>query len=487
MNMKSLYKSLLTIVVVAGLFSCNGYLEKQPRALLTPDKVIGDSVGIQSVLASAYRRMHQFEYYGRDMMLLGDVLADNARIARNTGRYVTHINNQIFSHFNLWSNAPYAAINDANYVLEGANDPKVIMSDNLRKRFKAEALFLRALCHHDLLRVYSYEPANAGSFNLGVVIRNKPTKGASDTEGAVRATVQEGYDFVIADLEEAISLFSTIPNVSFPTRANLAAAQALLARVYLYKGDFAKAADLADEALNTVDNQAAPKATLTTAANHRTAFATTIHPESMFELDIAAADWNTTDGLNNSLASWTRNPNNTYGGASVAGAFYAIAASNSLNSAFPAGDVRRFGAQSVWTPDADGLIECGKWRGEKNSFLENVPVIRYSELILIQAEGRARSGNEPAALAALNRLRNARGLGNITLSGAALINEVMLQRRLELAFEGHRFFDLKRLGLPIAKDPAQGPALTPSDIRILSFIPATEITLNPKLVQNPGY
>jgi hypothetical protein len=75
----------------------------------------------------------------------------------------------------------------------------------------------------------------------------------------------------------------------------------------------------------------------------------------------------------------------------------------------------------------------------------------------------------------------------VSLTGAALINEIMLQRRLELAFEGHRFFDLKRLGLPIAKDPAQGSALAASDPRVLSFIPTTEITLNPKLVQNPGY
>lgn len=484
---KMLYKSMLFAAAIAGLSSCNGYLEKTPRALITVDKALGDSVGVQSVLASAYRRMHQFEYYGRDMMLLGDVLADNARIAINTGRYVTHINNQIFSHFNLWSNAPYAAINDANFAIEAADDPAIRMSDNLRKRVKAEALFLRALCHHDLLRVYSYEPANAGSFNLGVVLRKKPTKGASDAEGAVRATVQEGYDFVISDLQEAISLFATIPNANFPIRANLGAAQALLARVLLYKGDFAKAADMADEALNTLDNQAAPKPVLSTAANHRTAFATTTHPESIFELDIAAADWSTVDGLNNSLASWTRNTSNTYGGPSVAGAFYAIAASNSLNAAFPAGDIRRYSAtQSVWVL-ASGLVECGKWRGEEGSFLENVPVIRYAEMILIQAEGRARSGAEAAALTALNRLRNARGLANVTLSGAALIDEIMLQRRLELAFEGHRFFDLKRLGLPIAKDPAQGPALPPSDPRILSFIPATEITLNPKLVQNPGY
>jgi hypothetical protein len=311
----------------------------------------------------------------------------------------------------------------------------------------------------------------------------------SDAEGQARATVQESYDFVIADLQEAISLFAALgTNVSFPYRANKAAAEALLARVYLYAGKFAEAADMADIALNTVDNQAAPKAVLTTATQHRDAFARTPHPESIFELDIDPADWSSVDGVNNSCSSWTRSINSSLLPLPGPGPVFAIAASNNLNAAFPAGDSRRFGANSVWAP-VGVFFECLKWRGEKGLYVENIPVIRYAEVVLIQAEGRARSGNDAAALTAVNRIRTNRGLSPAppSLTGAALINEIMLQRRLELAFEGHRFFDLKRLGLPIAKDPAQGPALAASDPRVLSFIPTTEITLNPKLVQNPGY
>jgi len=480
-------KILSSLLLLSLMVACNGYLEKKPRALLTPDKVFGDSTGVISTLASAYRVMHRFEYYGRDIMLMGDVLADNAQIAVNTGRYTTHINNQIFSHYAYWGGAPYEAINLANFVIEEAVNPTVRMSEPLRNRLRAEALFIRALCHHDLLRAYSYEPANASGFNLGVILRKKPTRGVSDAEGQARATVQESYDFVIADLQEAISLFAALgTNVSFPTRANQAAAEALLARVYLYAGKFAEAADMADIALNTVDNQAAPKAVLTTAANHRAAFAATPHPESIFELDINPADWSSTDGVNNSCSSWTRSTNSSVLPLPGPGPVYAIAASNSLDAAFPAGDSRRFGANSVWAP-AGGFLECLKWRGEKGGYLENIPVIRYAEVVLILAEGRARSGNDAAALAAVNRIRTNRGLAAASLTGAALINEIMLQRRLELAFEGHRFFDLKRLGLPIDKDPAQGSALAASDPRVLSFIPTTEITLNPKLVQNPGY
>ncbi|MCU0439579.1 MAG: RagB/SusD family nutrient uptake outer membrane protein [Raineya sp.] len=473
------------LYVAATLFlgvSCNRYLEKTPRAQLSPEIALSDSVGVQGTLASSYRRLNQFEYYGRDIMLLGDVLADNARIAVNSGRYTTQIDNQIFSHFNFWNGAPYAAINDANYVIEAADKTEIRMSDNLRKRLKGEALFIRALCHHDLMRAYSYEPANASGFSFSVVLRNKPTKGLSDAEGAVRASVAEGYDFIIKDLQQAISLFETIPNVGFPNRANLASAQALLARVYLYAGRFADAADAADAALNTVDNQPTPRATLSTAASHAGSFNTTIHPEALFEVDINAADWSTVDGVNNSLSSWTRSLTSTFTPPLPApgpGPIFAIAGSNSLNALIIASDARR----GVWSPTA----ECGKWRGEKGVYLENVPVIRYAELVLIQAEGRARSGNDAVAQTALNRLRTNRGLPTVTPTGTALTDEIMLQRRIEFAFEGHRWFDLKRLGLPISKDPAQGAALSASDPRVLAPIPATELGINPKLVQNPGY
>jgi hypothetical protein len=94
--------------------------------------------------------------------------------------------------------------------------------------------------------------------------------------------------------------------------------------------------------------------------------------------------------------------------------------------------------------------------------------------------------NETAALADLNTIATNRGLTAFTLSGAALYEEVLKQRRLELAFEGHRFFDLKRLGRDIVKAPHYNTVAF-SDVRILAPIPTREVDGNKNLVQNSGY
>ncbi len=98
-------------------------------------------------------------------------------------------------------------------------------------------------------------------------------------------------------------------------------------------------------------------------------------------------------------------------------------------------------------------IECTKFLGRSGQVnLDNIPVIRVSEMYLNRAEALARSGNAAGALTDLNVIRTRAGLPAATdLTGAALITEILKQRRLELAFEGHRFFDMKRLGLDIVK------------------------------------
>ncbi|MFN5480022.1 MAG: RagB/SusD family nutrient uptake outer membrane protein, partial [Chitinophagaceae bacterium] len=136
-------------------------------------------------------------------------------------------------------------------------------------------------------------------------------------------------------------------------------------------------------------------------------------------------------------------------------------------------------------------IECTKYIG-KNGFinLDNLPVIRIAEVYLNRAEALSTPGspvfNATAALADLNTIATNRGLTAFDLSGSALYEEVLNQRRLELAFEGHRFFDLKRLGRDINKGPHYlNVAFT--DIRILAPLPTREVDGNKKIVQNTGY
>jgi hypothetical protein len=159
-----------------------------------------------------------------------------------------------------------------------------------------------------------------------------------------------------------------------------------------------------------------------------------------------------------------------------------------LLAAFETGDVRRNLYERGTAGRGTAEIECTKFFGRTGSVnLDNIPVIRISEMYLNRAEALALTGKEADALVDVNRIRTRAGLDPKTaLTGAALIAEIANQRRIEFAFEGHRFFDLKRRGQDIIKAaPAQNLVYT--DFRILAPIPNREIQANSSLKQNVGY
>ena len=117
-------------------------------------------------------------------------------------------------------------------------------------------------------------------------------------------------------------------------------------------------------------------------------------------------------------------------------------------------------------------------------------MVRIAEVYLNRAEAMATPGspvlNETAALADLNLIITNRGLPAVALTGNALYEEILRQRRIELAYEGHRFWDLKRLGRDLIKTPHYvNVAFT--DARILAPIPQREVDGNPNIKQNFGY
>jgi hypothetical protein len=365
-----------------------------------------------------------------------------------------------------------------------------------RARYKGEAYFLRALAYHDLVKVYGYEPGReVGNFNLGVILRTTPVEGVVTADKRARATNLAVYQQIEADLLQAIALlpdenqFATVagdPNVFPPAekwfRASKQAARALLARVYLFWQKYAEANTQATAVMAAATTYPAAGGgtgrAIVAGASYASSWSSTTHPESIFEISILAADWSTVDGVNNSLASVT---NSSPTGA--ANAQFAVAGSAELIAAFEAGDVRR----NVWVDNA-GRNECKKWQGEKGTFLENVPIIRVSEVYLIAAEARANSGDEPGARTALNALRAQRGLTATALAGQALRDLIENEKRVEFCFEGHRFFDLKRMGKGITKPVSLGVTdLAYSDFRMLGNIPNAEVTYNSSLTQNPNY
>lgn len=469
--------ALACVVLTA---SCTD-LETTPRQSLTPEVALNDVSGYQAVANSIYGRANSFNYYAQQMMIAPEILADNLRIVANTGRYQGEEANGDRDHINLWNGTVYGGINDANLILAGIDDESVRGSQEEKDIIKGDAYFMRALFYFDLCRVYGYEPGReVNGFNLGPILRTTPTVAASDADFRSRATVEEVYEQIESDLQQAISLLPLVPvgseGVYF---ANAGAALTLLARLYLYWGKMQEAENAATTIMNALGLRTNGDG-LTEAGQYVQGFSRAPHPESIFELELRIVDWSSVDGVNNSLNSLVSNTDPS--------AQFIIAASNELMAAYEPGDVRR-GCWAETTRDGiEGPVFASrKWTGFKGDFLENIPLIRSAELYLIRAEARYQS-NPAGARADLNALRSKRGLEPVDnlLSGQALLNRILLERRLEFALEGHRFFDLKRNGLDISKH-GNFEDVPYTDYRVLSNIPLEQVQLNDLLEQNPGY
>jgi hypothetical protein len=471
------YIKILTLGSLVTLASCSDLLDTEPRQSLTPGTALADVNGYESLLASAYGGARGFAAYGQSLMIAPEIMADNLRIIANTGRYIGQEVNADRAHIGLWG--AYGPINVTNIIITGID---AIEGDAARKnRIKGEAYFLRSLSYFDLSKVYGYEPGKeVNGWNNSVVIRTTPTLGFSDADLRARSTNRQVYDLIEADLNTAIGLLPVAAKGTAGVyRATKGAAEALLARVYLYDSKFPEAAAMASQAMATF-GLANDGAGLATPANYVSGFSTYPNPESLFEIEIRSVDWSTVDGVNNSMCTLTANV--------FSSAQFIVTASNELIAAYETGDVRRDTWVATTRSGAAGTVyRSAKWLGTKGDFLENLPIIRAAELYLIRAEARFRT-DAAGARSDLNALRSKRGLAAVDagLVGDALFNQILKERRLEFALEGHRWFDLKRNGLTISKHGNNQP-VPYSDYRLLSPLPQDELILNELLVDNPGY
>lgn len=461
-----------------ALGSCD--LEVQPRQNLTPELALETAAGYQSLVNATYGVPRAFNQYGQTMMIAPEIMADNLRIIANTGRYIGQEANADRAHIGLWTGQFWGGINNTNIIISGVNDAPGDAA--LKQRVLGEAHFLRALMYFDLSRVYGYEPGKeVNGYNKSVILRTTPTLGFSDADFKARSTNREVYNLIISDLQTAINLLPTaaIGNANV-FRANKGAAQALLARVFLYDSKFAEAEAMATQAMATFGLTDAG-AGLLTPANYVQAFSTAPNPESLFEIEIRSVDWSTVDGVNNSVCSLSANV--------FPSAQFIVTATPELLASYETGDIRRATWTETTRSGASGpVFRSNKWLGHKGDFLQNLPILRGAELYLIRAEARFRTGNAGGSRADVNALRSRRGLAAVDagLAGDALFNQIMKERRQEFALEGHRWFDLKRNGLTISKSSRFEP-VPYSDYRLLSPIPNDELQLNKLLEQNPGY
>lgn len=459
-------------MIAVGLFfitSCDGLLDTTPADAVDPDTAQESVQGIEAILVSVYNRLQAVARYGRVLVLTPDILADNTdQHPITSGRGDALAINSQGSHIAFWNTA-YLTINEANYVIEGSETADAPQS--VRDRLRGEALFLRGHTYFDLARSYGYEPGReVNGWNEGAIIRTRATRDLADADLRSRSTNAETYAQAVADLEEALPLLTQgdrgVYFASYP------AANALLARAHLYLQNWGDAISYADVAIGSTSARLVD----TEEAFIRNPFDQLPNPESVYELNIDPVE----EAIfsNNSLCGWT-NPRH----------WHDVTPSQSLLDLFDESDWRNhlFAAAPGDNNPSPLNMYTLKWDCTHGTTDDNIPLIRLPELYLIKAEAYAELNQLPQALEALQTLQTARGLAPFVSSDKdEIIEEIMIERRRELNFEGHRFFDLKRRGMDITKQ--EGASTVPyQDFRILPPLPQSEVDNNPQLNQNPGY
>ena len=446
--MKNKIAFSILFVLAMGFSSCNEELNLEPYQSISEDLALENDNNVKAVLIGAYDALGAGALLGgnslRDAELLGgdgEVLWVGTFLGpREIANKQMNANNNDAAE--LWLTA-YNTINICNNVLAGLS----VVAEDDKAQVEGEALFIRAIAYFQLVRFYA-KPYEAGQANsqLGVPLVLTPTRSISEESKVARNTVQEVYAQVIADLGKAES---QLPEDN-EWRASKGAAAALLARVYLQQGDYAKARDAANRVLSS--------GTYSLLKNYADVFN---RDENSAE-DIFAIQLTTQDGVN---AMNTHFSIPDFGGRD--------------------GDVEILqGHLSLYEPadkrlalfyDGNGAIRTGKW----NDLYGNVNIIRLAEMYLIRAECNQRLGTSTGAtaLADYNTVRTRAGL---PAAPSVTLDKILLERRLELAHEGHKIHDMKRLKLSV------GPLPYNAD-KLVFPLPQREINANTKLQQNPGY
>lgn len=472
--MKQIIKAIFVSATFI-FFSCESLLEIEPRQSIDSSKALTTLEGINSNLANIYNHLKDVTLYGRDYIATAEALADNARIInRAGGRYQNQGTNVINAHLLSWP-ISYRAINEINLMLEAL--PKANISTTTKDEVEGQVRALRALFYFNLMRAFSYEPGKAPSAEVnkgGVPLMLKGVLSEKEIELLPRATQEDVYTQIYADLTIATT---KAPDDGEPHYITKAAVHAIFAKVALYNQDWVAAESHASAAL-AINN------TLATTSNYISSWRTAVHPESIFEILFKNANENI--GVNESVQSafTTRVALNS---SSLAG-YGAVVPTTAFLNLFEVDDVRRGLYEMGVTRSSSAVIETTKFMGKTGTlYMDNIPVIRVSEVYLIRAEARAQQGaaKEDDALEDLNVIVTRAGLDELAgLTGTALLDEIIHQRRLELAFEGDRWFDLKRRGVDVVKATGNVPY---DNFRILAPLPIREIQANAELVQNLGY
>lgn len=458
--MKNLKYIIVLLTAASTFISCKKFLTIDPINAVSDENPIFDKTSSETALRGVYRQLASAGYYGEGYVTLGYFPSgDIKNLTTGGAANLVNVNFRADdTNFNSAWSAIYITINRANNVISKV--PKVqdpLLTQQLRDQYVGEAKFIRALAYFDLARAWG-----------GVQIVLEPTTSLENRREVKRSTLGETYAQVLKDLEDAEQL---LPNTLNRIRATKRTVWALRARLHLYKKEWALAEEYATKLINLSSDYTLIKPYSAWFAGNAVGTS-----ESVFELEYSAINpsairaqmQHPTNGgtyryaPNDRFVQLLNDPN-------VSGGRKAL-----IGSVTQGGTTIWFGNLYYRLPATDPAY-----------------IFRIAELYLIRAEARAHLDNLSATTGALFDLNKVRERADILPSTAITQADILLaienERRVEFAFEAHRWFDLARTGRAKAVLEALDQNTHVEDYEYLFPIPITQIQLDHSLDPNPGY
>jgi starch-binding outer membrane protein, SusD/RagB family len=451
---------IILFCTLISFVSCKKFLDVQPISEALSSNYYKSAKEAEGALSGAYDGLQPDSYYGFDMSTIGDVTSDDCTAGGDNpnnfqiDQFKCNANNVVVSRF--WKQL-YFSIARANDVIDnvGAMNASLFVG-NRQAEIIGEAKFLRALHYFNLVRVYK---------NIPLVLQSVKSVSPA-TINVPQAAQADVYNAIIADLEIAAA---SLPANMEDGRATKGAAYGLLAKVCLTIKNYPRAADNAQKVNLLSKYQIIP--------NFDNVFTVEHNAEVMFNVEYTGGD----EG--SPLAELLLPP--PY-------AAYAFLKFNlptaGIIGAYTGADNRK--ATSIVNVGGSNYVY--KWRnGAAFASPTNFVVLRYADVRLIEAEALNETGYpSTAALIALNAIRtraNVPTYNFITLNTKDLFRDAVLnERKLELSFEGHRWFDLVRTDRAVSTLQPLAPTENINHFTVFP-IPQAERDLNNALAQNAGY
>ncbi|WP_205501622.1 RagB/SusD family nutrient uptake outer membrane protein [Rufibacter psychrotolerans] len=493
-------KIIYSVFLIAGLLasSCSDdYLDTVPTSDVTEADVLSSTENAYSALNGIHRMMYT-QHNGRQNQggegsnkIFMDALGEDwVQTAQGNGwfngehNWTSHRNATSTTTYNhAWYYFYYRIIANANMLINGLDNATGPEAE--KKMIIGQALVYRAWSHFQLVQAFGERyDASKNNAQLGV-----PIMVTNTTEGQPRATVEEVYTQINQDLDAAIENLSGAAARVEKSHFNVWVARGIKARVALTMQNWALASSLAKEVI------AGSGASLMTQQEYLQGFNSVSNREWLWGSKMIPDQ---TSYFYSFFAYMSSNYNSSYIRTNPR------KINNLLYDKIADTDVRK----KLWDPTGESIpappggvkpaYAQNKFRvANTGSSIGDVPHMRLAEMYLIAAEADARRGEDGLALESLNALLTSRGAPASTNTGQDLIDEILIQRRIELWGEGFRFLDLKRTNSALDRTGANHPAAYAWAIRTSNFtvpagakewqflFPQREIDTNKQIVQNP--